>query len=223
MKKTIVTTSWDDGNELDLKLAELLKKYNLKGTFYVSPGNKHYSLSEEQIRELGNVQEVGGHTLSHPHLIALSPVEAEKEIIDSKKYLEDVLNKEIKSFSYPYGEFDKNIKAFVRRAGFLGARTVKDNIFEEGNDPFEVDTTLHVYPLSFWQRLRYFNWVRLAQKRFNLALKIGGMFHLWGHSWEIEKYDMWPQLEEVFKHISGKAECRYLNNGEVYENFNITR
>ena len=32
---TIVTTSWDDGNKLDLKLAALLDKYGLVGTFYI--------------------------------------------------------------------------------------------------------------------------------------------------------------------------------------------
>ena len=28
-------TSWDDGNILDLKVATLLQKYNLPGTFYI--------------------------------------------------------------------------------------------------------------------------------------------------------------------------------------------
>jgi hypothetical protein len=32
-----VTTSWDDGHKLDMKLAVLLKKYGIKGTFYICP------------------------------------------------------------------------------------------------------------------------------------------------------------------------------------------
>jgi len=28
---------------------------------------------------------------------------------------------------------------------------------------------------------------------------IGGVFHIWGHSWEIEKYKMWDELELFFK------------------------
>ena len=46
MKKTIVTTSWDDGHKLDLKLAALLKKYNIKGTFYISPHDNEFSKNE---------------------------------------------------------------------------------------------------------------------------------------------------------------------------------
>jgi len=36
MKKVIVTTSWDDGHLLDLRLAQLLQDAGLKGTFYIS-------------------------------------------------------------------------------------------------------------------------------------------------------------------------------------------
>ena len=31
-----ITTSWDDGHTLDLRLADLLDKYDLRGTFYVA-------------------------------------------------------------------------------------------------------------------------------------------------------------------------------------------
>ena len=35
MKQTYITTSWDDGHPLDLRVAELLTKYGLHGTFYI--------------------------------------------------------------------------------------------------------------------------------------------------------------------------------------------
>jgi hypothetical protein len=38
-KEIIVTISWDDGQKLDLKFTNLLKKYGLKGTFYISTRN----------------------------------------------------------------------------------------------------------------------------------------------------------------------------------------
>jgi peptidoglycan/xylan/chitin deacetylase (PgdA/CDA1 family) len=43
MNKVTVTTSWDDGHILDVKLSELLKKYNLKGTFYIAPKNREFN------------------------------------------------------------------------------------------------------------------------------------------------------------------------------------
>ena len=35
MRKAIVTTSWDDGHPLDLRVVDLLARYGIKGTFYV--------------------------------------------------------------------------------------------------------------------------------------------------------------------------------------------
>jgi peptidoglycan/xylan/chitin deacetylase (PgdA/CDA1 family) len=39
MDKAVVTTSWDDGHPLDLKLAELLKKYDVPATLYMPMDN----------------------------------------------------------------------------------------------------------------------------------------------------------------------------------------
>jgi hypothetical protein len=46
MKNVVVTTSWDDGHKLDLKVSELMQKYNLTGTFYVSPKDREISPEE---------------------------------------------------------------------------------------------------------------------------------------------------------------------------------
>ncbi len=72
MKNIIVTTSWDDGHKLDLKIEKLLKKYDLSGTFYISPKNrefdKKYLLTNHQIVNIGNNFEIGAHTMTHPLL-----------------------------------------------------------------------------------------------------------------------------------------------------------
>lgn len=217
MKKLIVTTSWDDGNELDMKLADLLAKYNIKGTFYPSPKHKRFSLAEEDLKRLTQFQELGAHTMSHPHLTIKDTSEAKKEIITSKTYLEELLGREVKTFCYPYGEFNENIKNIVKEAGFLGARTVEDNVIDFPKDFFEFGTTLHVYPLSFWQKLRFFRWSRLAKSLFERALKKGDVYHIWGHSWEIEKHGLWSELEEVLKYIASREDCIYLTNGEMLE------
>lgn len=217
MKKILVTTSWDDGNELDMKLAELLARYNIKGTFYPAPKHKRFSLTEENLKQLARFQEIGAHTLSHPHLATMGALEAGKEIIASKEYLEKLLGAEVKTFCYPYGEFNEVVKGLVKGAGFLGARTVKDGVSHFPKDFFEFGTTLHVYPLSFWRKVRFLKWSRFAEKLFEQSLENGDIYHLWGHSWEIEKYGLWPELEDVFKYISNRNDCLYLTNGETLE------
>ena len=94
-KQIIVTTSWDDGHKLDLKLAKLLKKYGIRGTFYISPKNREFReedlLSDEEIIKLDRDFEIGAHTMTHPRLTKISEREAFNEIIDSKKYLENLI------------------------------------------------------------------------------------------------------------------------------------
>ena len=213
----IVTTSWDDGNKLDLKLGELLDKYQMKGTFYPSPGSKKFSLEENELKQLAQFQEIGAHTISHPQLTRISFQEAVREIKDSKEYLENLLGKEIKMFCYPYGEFNEEVKGLVGAAGFLGARTVQRFWTQKPSDFFEFGTTAQVYPLSFWQTVRFFKWPRFAGSLFNRVSKNGEIFHLWGHSWEIEKYGMWKELESIFKYIAGRENVVYLTNSQVLQ------
>lgn len=218
MIKTIVTTSWDDGNKLDIKLAELLNKYQIRGTFYPSPGSKKFSLEEHELKQLAQFHEVGAHTISHPHLTRLPSEEIAKEIKSSKEYLENLLNKEIKMFCYPYGEFNETVKNTVKEAGFSGARTTKRFCIAKPDDFFEFGATYQVYPLSFWQTVKFFNWPRFSKSLFNQVLKNGGIYHLWGHSWEIEKYGMWQDLEKILRHIANRGNVAYLTNSQVLEN-----
>jgi hypothetical protein len=48
------------------------------------------------------------------------------------------------------------------------------------------------------------------------ALKERGVFHLWGHSWEIEQQNQWRKLEELLAVIAGHREnLRFVPNGEL--------
>ncbi len=199
----------------------LLDKYNLKGTFYIPKDYKKRTLRDSQLKELAFSQEVGAHSLTHPRAWktgGLSDDQINDEIFGSKKYLEEILGREIKMFCYPYGKFTGGIKSLVGQAGFLGARTTKNMQINFPKDFLEFGTTLRVFPLSFGQTLRFFRWNRLAKNLFNKFLKDGGVYHIWGHSWEVEKYGMWRELEEIFQYIANRDECLYLTNGEVTGN-----
>jgi peptidoglycan/xylan/chitin deacetylase (PgdA/CDA1 family) len=110
MKKVLVTTSWDDGHILDMRLASILKKYGISGTFYVSPKDREFMpeqlLTDEQIKELSKEFEIGAHTMTHPHLTDLSDEHALQEIAGSKEYLERLLGKPVTSFCYPAGYYN---------------------------------------------------------------------------------------------------------------------
>jgi peptidoglycan/xylan/chitin deacetylase (PgdA/CDA1 family) len=82
-------------------------------------------LSFAELRGLGReVFEVGAHGVSHAPLDRLSPAEAETEVRDSKRLLEDALGYEVAVFAYPYGGADDRVRACVR-AHYRGACSVE--------------------------------------------------------------------------------------------------
>ncbi|MDP2638728.1 MAG: polysaccharide deacetylase family protein [Candidatus Azambacteria bacterium] len=236
--KIYFTTSWDDGHKLDLRLSELLAKYGIAGTFYVAK-NFQERMRDEDIIKVSQDHEIGAHTITHPNLLKISESEAEKEITESKKWLESLISEEIKMFCYPFGNYDERIKRIIGSFGFIGARTVRDWVIKEPEDFFEMGTTIQVYPhplrpgvdiragvRPFFDNIggmiKYkispkalFSWQSLARGLFDYVYKNGGVFHLWGHSWEIEKYGMWPDMEKFLEYISHREDCIYLTNGDL--------
>lgn len=252
----IITTSWDDGHKLDLKLAELLNKYNLKGTFYITKENSYFKnnrLSNSEIMRLSNIYEIGAHTITHPNLLSIPLEKAKEEIVESKGWLESVVTKKVEMFCYPKGYYNERIIDLVKQAGFKGARTTEKFVVEKPVDKFKIGTTIQVYPFPirkknrkhyFWRyllqplfqnysgirklKISFFslrNWYSFAKAVFDASLEKGEYFHLWGHSWEIEQYGMWKELENFLKYISRRENCISLTNGEFlrYENFNSSR
>jgi len=73
-------------------------------------------LKTEQIKEMAEASiDFGAHSFSHRSLVGLSAEELEKEIKESKAVLEELLGKQIESFSYPYGAFNEAVKKVVQQ------------------------------------------------------------------------------------------------------------
>jgi peptidoglycan/xylan/chitin deacetylase (PgdA/CDA1 family) len=232
MSRTIVTTSWDDGHTLDLRLAALLKKYDLAATFYIAPRNCELNpterLTSDQISAIANDFEIGAHTMTHPLLSDASDIRAREEIIRSKAYLEQIVGRPVKCFCYPRGNYRASHVAMVKSAGYSYARTIRRfSILAEPS--LESPTTVHAsaHWSGVWQLLRmvrfnpfifkhlYRRWDRQAMYLFQRTLESGGIFHLWGHSWEIDLHNDWDRLEVVFKSIAHHADVDYQCNGDL--------
>ena len=72
-RAAFVTTSWDDGHPMDVRLAALLEKHGVLGTFYVPVRyNQFPVMNGDQIRALRSMgMEIGSHTVTHPKLTRL--------------------------------------------------------------------------------------------------------------------------------------------------------
>ena len=233
-KDLIVTTSWDDGQKIDLKLAKLLTKYNVKGTFYITKSYRNPLEKQDVVEIIDKEHEIGAHTLNHVDLTGIPISEATREIEGSKEYIEELIGHDIKMFCYPLGQYNEEIKMVVKDAGFIGARTCNHGDFGLPNDLYEWQITLHasngspLMTFNIWRFNRLsmrslIDWEIRAKELFDLAFKKGGVYHLWGHVSEIEKKDEWDKLERVFEYISNREGVRYMTNGEVLERINEKR
>jgi peptidoglycan/xylan/chitin deacetylase (PgdA/CDA1 family) len=75
---------------------------------------------------------VSSHTVTHAHLTSLSDDELRRELVDSKRELEDELAGACRELAYPYGEHDARVRQFARTAGYACAYGLR----ERGGDPY---------------------------------------------------------------------------------------
>ncbi|TRZ81146.1 hypothetical protein D4R86_03150 [bacterium] len=245
MKKAIITTSWDDGHPLDLKLAQLLKKYDVPATFYISINNDMgwQPMNFKQIRRLSQDFDIGAHTVNHVYLNEVSIEKATDEIIGGKKILEEICGKEVISFAYPRGYSNPEIIQLVKKSGFKGARTT-ESFLRRVNDLFRLGVTSlaydgskkgHVHAFLNTVYMQDFNfslfltknclffkkpWSQIAIKTLEFVSKNGGIWHLCGHSWDIENNQHWNQLKTIFrkiKSIKKEYDVTLLNNSDLIE------
>jgi len=113
----------DQRNLLDA-LQKLFASYNID---WLAPVND-MAMTWEQIAELGKepLCTIGGHTMSHPAFIPLSPEEIRKEIDGGINRLHTVINYKINHFAYPYGSIKEDgereyelLKSFDFKTAFV--------------------------------------------------------------------------------------------------------
>ncbi len=137
------------------------------------------------------------------------------------------MQRTISSFCYPCGRYDTSHPALVERAGFTCARTVRRFDTDPPRRPLEAGTTAHTYRhlmdgpaitrlfgTSALPEL-FCNWDSLACALFDKVVERGGVFHLWGHSAELEAHHDWSRLERVLAHVAARSDVWYADNAAV--------
>jgi peptidoglycan/xylan/chitin deacetylase (PgdA/CDA1 family) len=76
-------------------------------------------MSVEQLRSLqSRLVTVGSHSLTHMDLTKLTESNARREIAESRKELQRILEREVMLFSFPYGAFNDTLIQYCREAGY---------------------------------------------------------------------------------------------------------
>jgi peptidoglycan/xylan/chitin deacetylase (PgdA/CDA1 family) len=195
-------------------------------------------MSTEEIALLRERHEIGAHTLRHSKLTEISAIDAKAEITGSKEWVEQVTGAPCSMFCYPYGFVNDEVKQLVQDAGFKGARTTERQKLTTSDPfamPTTLQITpfpkrkvwskwWHPLDINGPRRARrkglkqlgvktedMKDWLSLAKALFDSVQNLDNsnhQFHLWGHSHEVEKYNMWEDLEAFLAHVqSANVEC----------------
>lgn len=120
----------------------LLKKARLPFTIFVNISllNTEGYISKQQLQEMASCDlcTVGSHGVSHDEYQKLNREDAVKDLMESKKILEEIIKKPVILFAFPYGSFYacgfryKHLVTDVYKYGF---GTVACNITKQKNLP----------------------------------------------------------------------------------------
>lgn len=231
-----VTTSWDDGHPSDRRLSDLLERHAARGTFYVPTRNAEGRpvMSGPDLIRLGRYNEIGGHTKDHIPLTGLPAGSAYEQIRANKLFLEDSLSRSVPGFAYVRGANNLKTRKLVRRAGYRYARGIKSLTSHRPSQPFAMPVTIQFFPHQTKTYVKNFisggptyhrtrllcatiSDLPLAARCFALAracLRSGRHFHLWGHSWELDEYDLWSELDNFFTRLR-ELQPIYVSNADM--------
>lgn len=238
--RIVVTTSWDDDDRSGLRLAQLLQAHGIAGTFYVPTGNlgQGNAFSVADLRGLAaDGFEIGAHTVTHPILTQIDRSQLEYEVGHCKQQLQQALGETVTTFCYPRGRSNSAVIAAVRNAGYSGARGTLMLCTQSDFSPFALPTTLQAYPhrrenylrnlvrhragltlaRNFSKLIHYENWVELGKQSFDEVLRTGGIWHLYGHPWEIARLDLWARLEELLGYVRARSDVSYVTNAALLD------
>jgi hypothetical protein len=244
----IFTTSWDDANVLDYKLIKTIKENNpqIKGTVYVPILSKYRNTLDSDIKNLSEFFEIGCHTLDHRDLSKSSIKEIENQLSLSQRHLSELLKKDINAFCFPFGKYSKESVEIAKKY-FKTGRIVSQN-FSEGiiENDFLLHTSIQVctHSKEITEKLNFeiknvgsisqkilpklknikldnnnnYKWLDIAKLVFNEVKNTKSVFHLWGHSWEIEKQNLWQELGDFMRFVSTHKDIIYLDNSSLKNN-----
>jgi peptidoglycan-N-acetylglucosamine deacetylase len=138
-------------------------------------------------------------------------------------------------FSYPKGKYNAKVIKQVKEAGYKGARTSHMLRQRMDFDPFLMPTSLlanaaliKLYVknlvkgrnarglLDYLTRfIRRDGWVSIGKALFDQVLKEDGVWHLYGHSWEIEELGLWDEVRQMLDYVSNRDGVVYVSNCDV--------
>ena len=132
-KQGAVSITFDDGLPSQFDNAfPLLQQHGLKGTFFIISND----IDPDGVGSLViDGQEIGSHSVSHPHLTQLEPWEQDVEMSHSQSTLQNLTGQEVAIFAYPYGDYNAGVIS-IADDYFIAAHTTNSNALNGSSPSF---------------------------------------------------------------------------------------
>lgn len=222
-RKKALTFSYDDAVTQDTRLAGLLNRYGMKGTFNINTGllgtEKTYTrdgktvtqnrFKPEQLREVYAGHELAVHGLTHLDLALAGNAAAAYEVMADRKNIEDLTGTPVRGMAYPFGTWSEGLVSLLRSCGMDYSRTTKSTrAFTVPEEFLTWNPTCHHADEQLFT---------LAERFFEPEQKYSGprLFYVWGHSYEFDLRGDWERMEKFLEQMSGRPEIWYASNIEI--------
>ena len=217
-----VAQCWDDGVATDIRLTEILRKYNAKATFNLCPGRAQEKriepcwkeavgrnwgingfsggrVGKNELREIYDGFQVASHCWNHETATWIPDDIFLKGAVDARKFLEDLFQRECRGFAWPCGKHTPETEQMLKEDGFKYGRTVANAADVTAcADPIALDPNCHFMNPSFWNIFE--------------NAKPSGVFYFWGHSYEMmDCPQFWQRFELLIKTLSEDPEVEWVD------------
>lgn len=163
--RTAVIT-FDDGYADNLAACEELQRRGMRATFFMVTGSlgsepdwpadgrpKGRLLNAAELSAMHAAgMEIGAHGVTHMRLTELEDARLMRELANSKAALQDVLNADVRSFAYPFGDWDERCERAVAAAGYAFACTTRTGWALRDANPYRM-RRLSIYGIDTASRL----------------------------------------------------------------------
>ena len=219
-----VAQCWDDGAYNDIRLTEILRKYNVPATFNITPswqgeqlrdgwitpdspsqyyfyGYKAGRVGLREMREVYSGFQLASHCMKHEHAHKVSTENFLRSALDARHFLEDMFQQDCPGFAWPYGAYTPETVKALSEAGFkYGRATCDTDDVAAYTDPMILNPSCHALDGNFY------NLFKTAKENGRKA------FYFWGHSYELlDSPGMWNLFEQKIKFLCDDPEVQWCN------------